>query len=138
VAVIQDIEQPLAIATVSWVPAGEGGRRSGPPTARVYAATAVFVQGGEAEVQPGWPASADQLSVLLQRAGGDSPGGDSPGGDSPGGDSPGGDSPGGDSPYKVGFLVPDLARPFIYPGAEFLVLEGPKVVGRAVVGQTFE
>jgi hypothetical protein len=108
VAVIEDIEDPLALATVEWVPAGSGGRASGPPTARVYAATAVFVQGGDAEVQPGWPASADQLSVLLQRAG---------------------------DAYKVGFLVPDLARPLIHQGGEFLVMEGPKVVGRAVIGE---
>ncbi|WP_432177144.1 hypothetical protein, partial [Streptomyces sp. Tue6028] len=31
--------------------AGDGGRQSGPPTAPVYMATAVFVQGGDREVE---------------------------------------------------------------------------------------
>jgi hypothetical protein len=113
VAVIEDIPQPQAYADVTWVPPEEGGRRSGPPTATVYAATTVFTEGDEAEVQPGWPGSADQLSILLQRTGG----------------------PAG---YKVGFLAPDLARPHLHPGAEFLVLEGPKVVGHGVVREVPE
>jgi YD repeat-containing protein len=60
---------PAAEAVVSWCSAEDGGRRSGPSTAPVYAATAIFVQGGEQEVQPGWPASADQLTILLEETG---------------------------------------------------------------------
>lgn len=70
-------------------------------------ATAVFVQGGEDEVHPGWPASADQLSILLQetkRLDDDS------------------------RCCLVGFLVPELALPYVHAGAELLVLEGPRVV----------
>jgi hypothetical protein len=32
--------------------------------------------------------------------------------------------------YKVGFLVPDLARPFARPGAQLVILEGPKIVAK--------
>jgi hypothetical protein len=60
------IADPLAEAVVIWRTAEQGGRRFGPPTAPVYAATAVFVRGGDREVQPGWPASVDQLSILLE------------------------------------------------------------------------
>ncbi|WP_211472055.1 hypothetical protein [Actinocrinis puniceicyclus] len=35
--------------------------------------------------------------------------------------------------YKVDFLVRDLARPFLHPGAKMLVTEGPKVVASAVI-----
>ena len=109
---IDNIEKPLAIASVRWVSAAAGGRRSGPPTAPVYAATAVFVLGGECEVVPGWPATADQLSVLLQKTD---------------------ERSDGTHVDKVDFLVPDLAIPMLRTGAEFLVMEGPKVVARAVV-----
>jgi hypothetical protein len=63
---MEKIESPVAEGLVVWRTHDEGGRRSGPPTAPVYMATAVFVKGCEEEVQPGWPASADQLSILLQ------------------------------------------------------------------------
>ncbi|MBS2966712.1 hypothetical protein KGA66_26990 [Actinocrinis puniceicyclus] len=106
------IEQPVAYAVVSWLSAEQGGRRSGPPTAPVYMATAVFPLGGERETQPGWPATADKLSVLLQETPGTSDGG---------------------RIYKVDFLVRDLARPFLHPGAKMLVTEGPKVVASAVI-----
>ena len=109
---ISNIEDPLALATVTWVSAEEGGRRSGPPTAPVYSATAVFKLGNDAEVMPGWPATADQMSILLQRV----------------------SQPAAtEEVVKVGFLYPELAQPSLRDGAEFLVLEGPKVVACAVV-----
>jgi hypothetical protein len=111
---ISNIEEPLALATVTWASVGEGGRRSGPPTAPVYSATAVFVLGNDAEVEPGWPVAANQISVLLQRV----------------------SQPAmTQETVKVGFLYPELARPSLHDGAEFVVLEGPKVVARAVVTQ---
>jgi len=72
-------------------------------------ATAVFVQGREKEIQPGWPASADQLSILLQ------------------------ETERLDDDHRrclVGFLVPELALPHLRPGAELLVLEGPRTVAQ--------
>jgi hypothetical protein len=111
---ISNIEEPLALATVTWASVEEGGRRSGPPTAPVYAATAVFVLGNDADVEPGWPAAVNQISVLLQRV----------------------SQPAmTKETAKVGFLFPELARPSLRNGAEFVVLEGPKVVARAVVTQ---
>ena len=106
------IERPMAQAMISWLSAAEGGRRSGPPTAPVYMATAVFPLGGDDETQPGWPATADKLSILLQAV-------------------PGAAEDAG--LYKVDFLMRDLARPFLHPGAEMLVTEGPKVVATAVI-----
>lgn len=106
---IEDITEPLAYALVSWVPA-EGGRRSGPPIAPVYVATCVFPLGGEAEVHPGWPGTAEQLSILVQQVE---------------------IEPDGRHLCKLDFLARDLARPFLMPDAELLILEGPKVVATA-------
>src|SRR5690349_17143483 len=89
-----------------------GGRTSGPPTAAVYAATAVFPLGGEQEVTPGWPGSADQVSILVQRIR---------------------TLPSGEYLAKIGFLVPELAQPHLRPGVTILILEGPRTVARAVV-----
>jgi hypothetical protein len=107
------IEQPVAHAVVSWRSADQGGRCSGPPTARVYAATAVFPLGGESETQPGWPMTADpMLSVLLEEV----------------------PQPAGAARvYKIDFLVRDLAWPFLHPGAEMLITERPTVVASAVI-----
>ncbi len=109
---IEKIENPVAEAVVSWRSAQEGGRRSGPPTAPVYAATAVFVQGEDRELQPGWPASADQLSILLEETA---------------------VREDGSRVCKLDFLVRDLALPHLVPGGEILVMEGPRVVASALV-----
>lgn len=106
------IAEPLAEAIVTWRTAEQGGRRSGPPTVPVYAATAVFVRGGDREIQPGWPASADQLSILLEQTAvreDDA------------------------RECKVDFLVRELAIAQLAPGVEILVLEGPRVVASARV-----
>jgi len=106
---MEKIESPVAEGVAVWRTHAEGGRRSGPPTAPVYMATAVFVQGREKEIQPGWPASADQLSILLQ------------------------ETERLDDDHRrclVGFLVPELALPHLRPGAELLVLEGPRTVAQ--------
>ena len=67
---ITQLKDPVATMALSWISAADGGRRSGPPTAPVYATTCVFPLGGEAEVQPGWPANADpMLSIIIQRTG---------------------------------------------------------------------
>ncbi len=109
---IEEITEPVANAVVTWVTPEMGGRSSGPPSGPVYAATSVFVHGGDAEVQPGWPVGADQLSILLQAT----------------------DTlPGGAWLCKIDFLARDLARPFIHPGAVLLVMEGPRVVATAVI-----
>lgn len=109
---IEDVAEPIAYAVVRWVPAEDGGRRSGPPTAPVYAATCVFPLGGEAEVQPGWPGSAEQLSILVQQVAIETA---------------------DQRLCKIDFLARDLARPFLKSGAELLILEGPKVVATASI-----
>lgn len=109
---MEKIAAPVAEAVVSWRSAEEGGRRSGPPTAAVYAATAVFVQGDDRELQPGWPASADQLSILLEEVN---------------------RCEDGSRLYNVDFLVRDLAFPHLFSGAEILIMEGPSVVASARV-----
>jgi hypothetical protein len=114
---MEKIQNPMAEALVRWRTAEDGGRKAGPPTAPVYMATAVFVRGGEVEVQPGWPASADQLSILLQETG---------------------RLDDGRRRCLVGFLVPELARPHLRPGVELLVLEGPRTVASALLGTVFE
>ena len=111
-AMINRIAEPMAYADVRWVPPEAGGRRSGPPTAKVYAATASFVMGDDAEVHPGWPSGAQHLSILLQKAN---------------------EMPGGPDRYKVDFLARELAWPLIHPGAELLVMEGPKIVANAEI-----
>ena len=113
---IENIDVPVATARLKWRTAEEGGRRSGPPTAPVYAATCVFPLGGEEAVQPGWPATADKLSILLQEVE---------------------RRRDGERLYKVGFLVPETAREFVHPGARLLVTEGPKVVASGVVEDVF-
>lgn len=108
---IDHIEAPVARATVRWTPPADGGRRTGPPTAPVYAAACVFPLGGDDEVLPGWPAPAECFSVLLEARGAVAETGE----------------------YDVGFLAPELAAPFVEVGASMLVMEGPKVVATAVV-----
>ena len=107
----EHLDAPVARAVVTWRSAAEGGRRSGPPTAPVYAATCVFPLGDDAEVRPGWPTTAEpHLSVLLEA------------------ESSLADKRG---LYAVDFLAPELARPFLHVGAPMLVMEGPRVVGEA-------
>ena len=106
---MEKIEIPVAEGVVVWRTHEEGGRKSGPPSAPVYMATTVFVLGGEEEVQPGWPFSGNQLSILLQ------------------------ETERLDEAHRrclVGFLVPELALPHMHPGAELLVLEGARTVAQ--------
>jgi hypothetical protein len=80
----------------------------------VYAATAVFVLAAEQETVPGWPATADHISILIKttaRSGEDV------------------------DVAEIGFLVPDLARPHVHVGAQLLVMEGPKVVAHAEISK---
>jgi hypothetical protein len=116
--VIEKIEPPVARASVTWKSAEEGGRSSGPPSAPVYSATAVFRQGDEEEIQPDWPVSADQVSILLEA------------------ENPDGDEETG--LYKVALLVRELALPFLNPGTELLIMEGPRVVASARVETVYE
>jgi hypothetical protein len=109
---ILEIENPDAMADVVWVPAGQGGRRTGPPTAPVYQSTAVFETLDERECVPDWPAKASAVSILLQRIGlGAS----------------------GIERARIAFIAPDLARPSLRVGARILVMEGPKVVAELTV-----
>ncbi len=111
-AALDDILDPAARAAVTWVSADAGGRSSGPPTAPVYQATCVFVHGADAEVLPGWPTSADQLSILLQKAE---------------------VLPGAHGSARSVSWPPTSPGPFLHPGAVLLVMEGPRVVATAVI-----
>ena len=113
----QKIEKPVAIARIRWLTASEGGRKSGPPTAPVYMATSVFQLGGEEETVPGWPGTADHLSILVQRIEEQGDGVDI---------------------SLIGFLVPELARAHLHPNARLLILEGPKVVAGATILELIE
>src|SRR5882757_791873 len=65
---MERIVDPVAEAVVRWRTAEEGGRQSGPPTAPVYTATSVFVLGGDSDLQPDWPWTADpKLSIWVER-----------------------------------------------------------------------
>lgn len=112
---IKSIDHPMALAVVRWRAASDGGRVSGPPTAAVYAATAVFPRGEDESLLPGWPGSGEHLSVLLQLVEQSQSGG----------------------VYKVDFLARDLAQPLIQRSANMLIMEGPRVVGDATIQEVF-
>jgi hypothetical protein len=114
---IEKIENPVATAYVTWLPASAGGRTSGPPTSPVYAANCTFPLGGERETVPGWPATAEKFSVFIQKIG---------------------DGPGGAWQCNLDFIAPDLVATHLAPGALMLVMEGPKVVGEATVIEVFD
>lgn len=111
-AVIDHIATPVAIVVVSWLGAEQGGRRSGPPTAPVYAANCTFPLGGEEELIPGWPATAQLYSLLLQKRE---------------------EFADGTWLCSVDFFARDLVAPYLKRGASMYVMEGPKVVGFATV-----
>jgi hypothetical protein len=94
----------------------DGGKLSGPPSGPVYAATAVAVLGGDADVLPGWPATAPQFSIVLEFDA----------------------APieGDWSPTRVRALVEGApGSEALEPGAELLVMEGPRDVARLVLDQ---
>jgi hypothetical protein len=111
---ITDLSAPMALATVTWFDAARGGRSGGPPTAPVYAANCVFPLGEDAALIPGWPAAGEMFSLLLQKRA---------------------QHPDGTWLCAVDFLVRDAVVSYVVRGAPMLVMEGPKVVGRAVIGE---
>lgn len=112
---IDNIETPVAIASVTWLPLSAGGRTSGPPTASVYAANCAF-PGGEHESDSGGPATAEKFSIFIQKVRGE---------------------PEGAWICEIDFVAPDLVAPYLRPGAQLLVMEGPKVVGHATIQDVF-
>lgn len=111
-AVIQEISSPIAWADVYWRSATDGGRKSGPPTAAVYAANCTFPLGGEADLVPGWPSTAEKYSLLLQQL-----------------------EIRADSSWycAIDFLARDLVTDYLVVGATMLIMEGPRVVGDALI-----
>lgn len=109
---LESFEHPVATAQVRWVTPALGGRRSGPPSSPVYAATCAFPLGGEHETVPGWPATAQMLSLLLQQVD---------------------EFSDGTWFCAADFLAPDLAVDRLRIGAPMLVMEGPKVIAHAVI-----
>jgi hypothetical protein len=113
---IEKIGNPVARAHVTWLSASAGGRTSGPPTAPVYAANCTFPLGSERETVPGWPATAEKFSVLIQKIS---------------------DCPDGAWQCNLDFIAPDLVAAYLSQGASMLVMEGPKVVGEATIIEVF-
>lgn len=109
------VDRPMALASVRWFTEEEGGRRK-PPPGPTYAATAVFVLGGDAELARDWPAAGEHFSVLLDF------------------DEM---SPEGESLTKVEFVSWPLVADRLMPGSAFLIMEGPKPVAEARVNETF-
>lgn len=96
----EHIDDPIAEAVIRWRTEEQGGRRSGPPTAPVYMATAVFPPGDQ------------HMSVLIEQLD---------------------VREDGSRACKVDFLVRELAKPALVPGARMLVMEGARVVAEADV-----
>jgi len=103
------VVNPHALVRLRWVDLSEGGRE--PPPVPQYAATAVFELGGEREVVPGWPASGEHHSVLLDFQDG--------------------------GVAKAEFLAIDQIADLLAEGARFLVMEGARVVAHAEVEESF-
>lgn len=99
-----------------WLSESEGGRRT-PPRGPSYAATAVFILGGDAELIPGWPAKGEHFSVLLDFDE---------------------NSATSDNETKVEFTSWSLVADYLRPGVTFLVMEGPRPVAQAEVITVFE
>lgn len=110
------IDKPMALASVRWLSESEGGRDM-PPVGPSYAATAVFILGGDAELIPGWPAKGEHFSVLLDFGDNGAASADE---------------------TKVEFMSWSLVADYLHPGATFLVMEGPRPVAQAQVTSTFE
>lgn len=114
----ESLPDPMARATVRWLLPDQGGRRSGPPPGPMYVSNMVFVLGGEAEVQPGWPQTADlTLSIWLERV-----------------------SWNDDLAWtaKVDFPVRELAAPYVAPNTDFLVMEGPRIVAEGRLTEVYD
>jgi hypothetical protein len=111
VAVKEHIDDPVAEAVVYWRTAAEGGRLSGPLPGPMHRPTTVFVLGGESEVLHGWPWTADPtLTTMVERTA---------------------IRDDGSWLCKIDFLARDLASPYLGSGAEFLLMEGSRVVATA-------
>lgn len=106
----------MALARVRWFPVPEGGRPA-PPHGPTYAATAVFVLGGDAELIPDWPAEGEHFSVMLDFDEA---------------------SPAGEGSAKVEFMARSLVVDRLAVGATFLVMEGRKAVAEARVTDVFD
>lgn len=100
---------PHALVRLRWIAPSEGGRE--PPPVPHYAATAVFELGGDSELIPGWPASGDHYSVLLDFEEGGA--------------------------TKAEFLAIDQVSEFLVEGALFVVMEGARAVAHAEVLKAF-
>ncbi|MFT3663322.1 MAG: hypothetical protein QM809_18740 [Gordonia sp. (in: high G+C Gram-positive bacteria)] len=107
---IAELESPFALASIRWRSAAEGGRRSGPPTATVYAANCLFADDPEV-------AGDAYFSVLVQKRSSDAEGVWS---------------------AAVDFLARDIARPHVRVGVSFFVMEGPRAVADAEITDLFD
>jgi len=105
------VTDPMAIARIRWL---DGDRH--PPPGATIGATAVFSLGDDAQVIPGWPASGEHFSVLLEFL-----------------DTP---ANAGDINAKVDFLDRDAVIDKIREGTTFIVMAGPKPIAEANIIDT--
>lgn len=98
------VDDPVALARVHW-----RSDESTPPEAfDCVASTAVFVLGEDSEVVPGWPATGEHFSVMLEFLGSV--------------------SPAGQADAKVDFLARREVAQYLHEGAQFLLMAGPLVI----------
>lgn len=111
------LDEPLALAHVSWRSPGDGGRVAGPPPGPFFAATAVFVRGDDEQVVPDWPAGGEHFSVMLDYID---------------------EVEDGEVDVKVDFIARHLVADLVHPDARFLVMEGRRPVAEACITKVFD
>jgi hypothetical protein len=114
---IDHLKTPAAWAKIAWLSEAQGGRRTGPPTAPVYASTCAFPLGDEAEMVPGWPDNREDFSVLIEKLAVED-----------------------DATWlcALDFLARDLVADKIRRGSRVLVFEGRKIVATGLVTEVDE
>jgi hypothetical protein len=112
---IESIESPVASAVVRWRSPEVGGRKSGPPSAPVYAANCSFPDAlPENSAESG---VGSIYSIFIQKVH---------------------DLPDGQWLCNLDFIAKALVAKYLLPGSPMLVMEGPvDVVGDAVVVEVF-
>jgi hypothetical protein len=100
-----------AKARVKWLGPEEGGRVSGPPTGATYSPTVVFDATLDAVGTLSSTEGPEQFSVVMGID----------------------DTVELTTVVRLRFLAPDLVASHIFPGSQFLVMEGPTPVGQAKI-----
>ena len=111
---MSELATPFAWAVVIWLAPAEGGRKTGPPSAPVYAANCSFPAEGENDVIADGPTTATIYSPLLAKEA---------------------ENDDGSWVCAIDFLARDLVSACMLSGTSMLVMEGPRSSGRAFIIQ---